>query len=253
MNSNSDERSENEKYKNFINAQLKEDENLFCALRKEKQLDYLFPKLERDLREGGINQLLDLCCGYGRLVYFLNEKFPQLRIHGIDYMETMVEKGKNQFKDRLHISFEAKNAFDLSQFYDKSFDVTVIHKTISWLPYYESILTEAIKVSRKKIYITSLFWEGDIDFITKIFKNASAGDFDNFSYINTYSLPKFRSFCFEMGVKNVLVENMYIDVDLEKNLESDKLQTYTAKTKDDFRLEFTGPIQLNWKLIEIVL
>jgi hypothetical protein len=165
----------------------------------------------------------------------------------------LVEKGKIHFKNCPQVSFETMNAFDISKTYEKAFDITVIHKTVSWLPYYENILKEAFKVSRKRIYVTSLFWDGDIDFITKIIKNASMGDADNFSYINTYSLPKFRNFCVKLGAKEVLYENMNIDVDLEKNTKSDQLQTFTQKTMDNKRIEFTGPLQLNWKLIEVVL
>jgi ubiquinone/menaquinone biosynthesis C-methylase UbiE len=252
MSSDNDERTENEKYKTFINAQLQENPDLFCALRREKQLDFLFPKIKGDV-EAGCSTLLDLCCGYGRLIYFLSDEFPSLKIHGIDYLESLITKGRLQFQKNPKITFEVSNAFDISKSHSKEFDVTVIHKTLSWLPYYETIVLEAMRVSKNKIYITSLFWDGDIDFITKIFKNASINSQNNFSYINTYSLPKFKRFCLDSGAREVNFQNMHIDVDLPNNKNSDQLQTFTVPTLEGNRLELTGPIQLNWKLIEIIL
>jgi SAM-dependent methyltransferase len=252
MSSNSDERAENEKYKVFIDAQLKENADLFCGLRREKQLDYIFPKIRSDV-EAGSKNLLDLCCGYGRLIHFLADEFQTLSIHGIDYLESLIAQAKSQFKGNPKLTFEAGNAYDISKTHGRDFDITVIHKTLSWLPYYENILLEALKVTKKKIYITSLFWDGDIDFITKIFKQASSNQSDNFSYINTYSLPKFTKFCLAQGARTVSASNMNIDVDLLNSGNPDQLQTFTVQTKAEQRLEFTGPLQLNWKLIEIVL
>lgn len=251
MNSD-DERKENEKYKAFINSQLNENPDLFCALRREKQLDYLFPKIKEELTHGSSN-LLDLCCGYGRLIYFLKDEFPNLKIHGIDYLESLIEQGRKHFKGHPHVSFEVNNAFDISKHHSKEFDLTIIHKTLSWLPYYENILSEAFKVTKKKIFITSLFWDGDIDFISKLYKNAKDNDGETFSYINTYSLPKFKQYCTDLGARHVNSENMNIDIDLPRNSDTNLLQTFTVTTATKERLEFTGPLLLNWKLIEIVL
>jgi ubiquinone/menaquinone biosynthesis C-methylase UbiE len=252
MSSNSDERVENEKYKVFINAQISENPDLFCALRKEKQLDYLFPKIRSDIQDDSQN-LLDLCCGYGRLVYFMEQEFPKLKIHGIDYLESLIKTAQSQFQSSPQISFETANAFDVSKTHGKDFDITVIHKTLSWLPYYETIIQEAFKVTKKKLYITSLFWDGDIDFITKVFIQASANETDKFSYINTYSFPKFKQFCISAGARDIKAEKMQIDVDLNSDDNPDRLQTFTQSTAQGDRLEFTGPLCLHWKLIEIAL
>ena len=46
---------------------------------------------------------------------------------------------------------------------------------------------------------------------------------------------------------------MNLDFDLERSDDIDKLQTYTTATESGSRLEITGNIILNWKLVIIEL
>lgn len=246
----SDEFLENQKYKDYIENKLSTNEADFCTFRKEKQLDYIFASLGPDL--GIKNQkILDLCCGYGRLIYFLNQFDEQQSYYGIDYTEGLVERGQLMFKDNKNISFELGNAYEISKKYNKQFDISILHKTLSWLPYYKEVIPELIKVTKNKIYITSLFSERDVDFLCKVQESPGSDD-SNYLHMNTYSLPAFTKFCIENGAKSVKSTPMKIDVDLPRASEK-HLSTYTVKDETGQRLEFTGAILLNWMLIEIIL
>lgn len=251
MSTHKAEQDENLKYQEFIASEMDHSKEIFCPFRREKQFDFLFPVIKSRIQDG-CTELLDLCCGEGRLIYFLQQEFTSLNIFGIDYFEPLLSRAKERFKNDHRTQFELANAMDLPSKFCKQFDTTIIHKTVSWLPYYKNIIEEAIKVTKKSIIITSLFCEGDLDFITKIYKNASKAD-DIFVYLNTYSLPKFKQFCFSLGVKDVKITPMKIDIDLPKNPDKDALGTHTERLSTGERLELTGSVVLNWKLLELIL
>jgi hypothetical protein len=121
------------------------------------------------------------------------------------------------------------------------------------LPYYAEAVSELVKVTKNKIYITSPFYDGDIDFISKIYPNVSEGDGSVYTYSNSYSVPKFEKYCKSLGVKKVEFEDMRLDFDLEPPAHPSILQTYTIKTESAGRLEATGVLLLNWKLVTLTL
>lgn len=242
---------ENQKYKNVIKTALQEGSD-FCPMRKEKQMDYLFAALVEDFEKKNL-QILDACCGYGRLIYFLNKFDPEQFYTGIDYLQELVDKGKNMFSESSNITLSCLDVFEISNSYLKEFDIAINYKTMSWLPYYSKLMKELFAVTKSKIYITSLFYDGDFDFITKIYADAQNCDDDNFTYLNTYSLPKFKKYCLSLGAKHVNAIDMNVDFDLPEPDNINKLQTYTVLKNDGSRLEITGSVILNWKLVEVVL
>lgn len=246
----SNEVVDNKIYKEYVKDVLAKDIDSFCPFRKEKQMDYLFAWLKDDFKVKG-QKILDICCGYGRLIHFLNEFDSEQAYYGIDYEEDLIKKGKRQFKSFPNIKFEHSDAYNLSKNYpNKAFDITINYKTLYCMPYYEAFILELLKVTKNKIFITSPFYDGDIDFITKIYTNQSK---DNFIYLNTYSLPKFKKFCKNYGVKAVNTIDMKLDFDLPPLKDKNKLQTFTVNMAEGSRLEVTGNIILSWKLVELVL
>ncbi|MBT7610943.1 MAG: class I SAM-dependent methyltransferase [Bacteriovoracaceae bacterium] len=251
MSSQKKENTDNLKYKEFIHNEIKRDKESFCPIRRERQFNFLWPKIKENISEGRTS-FLDLCCGHGRLIHFLEKDFSYLKIHGIDYVEEFINDAKEKFANNSNITFELGDAFNLSEGHKKKFDCTINYKTLSWLPYYTRVIEEMIKVTKSRIYITSLFWDGDIDFITKIYNNASEND-QTHVYLNTYSLPKFKNFCLNKGAKEVLSTDMRLDIDIEQKDNQNELHTFTRKLETGDRIELTGAVALNWKLIEIVL
>lgn len=236
-------KNENEKYKEQCENMYKN--GTFCKLRYEKQMEYLFSKLEYDFKDQKLN-VLDACCGYGRLIYFLNKFNNKQHYTGVDYSKTLINQAKKSFKEFKNISFTVQDIFNLPDKYEKEFDITINYKTLSWLPYYEECIKNLIKVTKNKIYLTSLFNEGSFESITKIYTNS-----DNYTYLNTYSLPKFKTFVEGCGAKVIDTIPMHLDFDLEKPKDKNEIATYTELLKNDERLEITANTLLNWKLIII--
>jgi ubiquinone/menaquinone biosynthesis C-methylase UbiE len=246
-----DQRAENQAYKRLVDDQLRAADGTFCPMRREKQMDYLFRRLREDFDAPG-RKVLDICGGYGRLIHFLDEFDPRQEYHCLDYSEALIEQARKSFAGRPNVHCEVADLYALSPRYDKAFDITINYKTLYCLPYYEEAVAQFVKVTRRKIYITSPFFEGDIDFISKIYPHASAEP-DKYAYSNAYSMPKFVKYCRSLGVKKVEFDDMRIDVDLEPPGDKNVLATHTVQTVDQGRLEITGLLVLNWKLAILTL
>ncbi len=240
----------NDEYKKSVDKNLKI--NNFCPFRYEKQMDYLFPLLVKNVNKytnGYKPKILDIACGYGRLIYFIKELNMTCEIWGIDYVARLINLAKKNFKDSKNIKFRSGNLYDLSRDYKKFFDIVISYKTLSWLPDYKDAVKEMMSAATDRVYITSLFYNGNMSFETKI----NELNKKTYTYLNTYSLNEFKSFCKKNGAKKVIAHEIYIDFDLPKPEDPDILKTFTIKTADKKRLEVTGNVILNWKLIEIIL
>ena len=106
-------------------------------------------------------------------------------------------------QSKSNILFENEDAHNISK---KSFDISINWRTLSWLPYYNQILKKIITVTKEHIFLSSLFYHGDIDFITQIreFKIETGKNHFN-DYYNVYTLPEFKKFVKRLGAKKVEV------------------------------------------------
>jgi ubiquinone/menaquinone biosynthesis C-methylase UbiE len=247
-----DERSESRIYSDLVEAQLKTSGDAFCPFRRERQMDHLFRHLAADF-QGPRQKVLDICGGYGRLTYFLNEFDARQEYYCLDYSQTLIEQARKTFAANGNIHCEVADLYALSPRYDKTFDITINYKTLYCLPYYDDAIAQFVKVTRRKIYITSPFFEGDIDFISRIYPSASAGDRSKYAYSNSYAIPRFVEYCKSLGVKDVQFEDMRLDFELAPPTDKDVLKTYTVQTADQGLLEITGVLVLNWKLAILTL
>jgi ubiquinone/menaquinone biosynthesis C-methylase UbiE len=241
----------NEEYKKYVMATLEKDSQQFCPPRKEKQMDYLFSALKEDFKQPNLN-VLDACCGYGRLTHFLNEFSPEQTYVGIDYVDSLIVEAKERFAHQSNVSFQCLDLLVLSDDYQKAFDISICYKSMFNFTYYTELIRALVKATKRKIYITSPFHEGDVDFLTQVYANASE-ETGIYANINTYSLPKFKKFCASLGIKQVNTIDMALDFDLPIQEDKNRLDTYTIQTVHNNRLEVTGNIILNWKLVELVL
>ena len=115
------------------------------------------------------------------------------------------------------------------------------------------MLRDLIHITKNHIFLSSLFYEGDIDFEIKVreFKKESGQDGFN-SYYNVYSLPQFKKFVYSLGVKNIEVYNFDIDIDIPRP-PIDQMGTYTVKLENSKKLQISGAVVMYWKVIRIDL
>ncbi len=115
------------------------------------------------------------------------------------------------------------------------------------------MLKSLFKLTKKHIFLSSLFYDGDIDFETKVREYQTEVGKAKFNYyFNVYSLPKFKDFIFKLGAKNLEVFDFEIDVDIPKP-PLNQIGTYTEKLENGKRLQISGSIIQSWKIIRIDL
>jgi ubiquinone/menaquinone biosynthesis C-methylase UbiE len=187
------------------------------------------------------------------VLHFLSEGSPEATFKGIDQTPYLIEEAKKLNAERKNVSFEVGDLFALPERYSKSFDLSINWKTLSWLPTYEDALVALMDVTKKHIFLSSLFYDGDIDFEIKVRQYKKEGTSQGgFFYYNIYSLPRLIRFVKEHGAKHVETQDFNIPIDLPRG-DIDHMGTYTVPLADGSRMQMSGALALPWKLIRIDL
>ncbi len=223
-------------------------------LEKKQELDKFLEKLISPLIKNKSLKILDACCGVGHIIYHLSKISPKSQFVGIDKKDYLIKEARTLFSpEQSNIVFKISDVYKLSKYFKKKFDITLNWKTLSWLPDYKKIMEEMIKVTKKCIFLSSLFYEGDIDFEIKVREYKTENGKKSFNaYYNVYSLPRFKDFCRKLGAKRIKVYNFEMPVDLPRP-SLNRMGTYTVKLKNGKRLQISGVVLMNWKIIKIEL
>jgi len=247
MENRSRQHYDGEKDKEFIISSFKK-----CVTDK-REMDIFLEELISPFIKSKKKNILDACCGIGHIPYFLSEISPESRFLGIDQTSYLIDEGKKLCQNKSNISFKNEDVYNISKKYKKTFDISINWRTLSWLPYYDQMLKELIAVTKDQIFLSSLFYDGDIDFITQVreFKTETGKEHFN-DYYNVYSLPQFKKFVFGLGAKNVESYDFDIGLDLPKP-QIDQMISYTEKLAGGKRLQLSGAVVLFWKIIRIDL
>lgn len=236
-----------DKDKEFVIASMKK------YVDQQPEIDKFLGTLVAPLVANQRLSVLDACCGNGHLLRFLRTLSPQSSYVGIDQTPYLIEEAKSLSNGSETILFEVGDAYDLPARYRKQFDISVNWKTISWLPYYDKMLESLVAVSRRHIFLSSLFYDGDIDFEIKVREYQKEAGRDGFNaYYNVYSFPRFKQYLYGLGVKEVKGYDFEIGIDLPKP-PPDQMGTHTVKLDDGKRLQISGAVVMSWKVVRIDL
>ena len=129
----------------------------------------------------------------------------------------------------------------------------LIRKNLIWLPYYEELIKTLFDATKHHIFLSSLFYDGDIDFEIKVTEyKKQIGKTKHPRYYNVYSLPKFKKFLYDLGAKKVVIHDFKITKNLPKP-PVDYMGTYTETLQNGEKLQISGTIVMSWKIIRIDL
>lgn len=111
----------------------------------------VIPTFEKHWELGAGDSVLDIGCAKGFMLYDLQKKIPDIKIHGIDISKYAIENAKEEVKEFCHIG----NAIDLP-FEDKSIDVCISIATLHNLDENNLIkaLLEIERVKKRGSFIT---------------------------------------------------------------------------------------------------
>ncbi|HEY4521728.1 MAG TPA: class I SAM-dependent methyltransferase [Candidatus Paceibacterota bacterium] len=220
---------------------------------KKWEIDKAMEEFSAPFIEGKQLSVLDACSGVGQIAYYLAKRSPESKFLGVDHAPFYTEEAQKLYSGQKNLSFETEDIYKLPEKYPKEFDVTISHKTITWQPYYTDIMKAMFAVTKKHIFISSLFYDEDIDFEINIREYKKEGAKDGFnSQYNVYSFPRFKDFAFSLGAKNIEAQNFEIGIDVPKP-PAGQVGTYTVKTENGHRLQISGIILMLWKFIRIDL
>jgi len=199
--------------------------------------------------------VLDACCGIGDLLYFLSQLNPNARFVGVDKAEFLIDEAHIHLADNPNVTFEPGDIYALAdQFGQKSFDLSVCKQTLSWLPSYTKPVEELMAVTRRAVFISSLFYDGRIDFETRVREYTTDAGRDGYNaFYNVYSFPIFKEFCLERGAKDVVGFDFNIGIDLPRPANPDRMGTYTVQLQSGERLQISGALLMPWKIVRIDL
>lgn len=230
---------------------IKKNKN-FCPFRKEFQMEVIESFFKKDLAQNKKLKVFEAASGQGRLLYYLNEFDSSPEYFGLDYVKEYIDYANKLFVDNKNIHCEQGDLYHLPAKYKNKFDITFLYKTLAWVPDYQKVLKQLFKITKSKIYITTLFSDNNFSYEIKI-KNPAL--YTKGEYITYYilSLSEFKDTCKKLGAKKVSFHDIKIPFDLPRTKDPNVLQTRTIKMKNEERLEVTGMIVLNWKLIIIDL
>lgn len=221
-------------------------------LKQKYEMDKYFEKIILPHVKSKKLEVLDACCGIGQISHYIHQINSNLKITGIDQTSFLIEEAKKLWKGEK-INFQVADVYDYAKKYQKKYDITINWKTLSWLPYYDEMVKSLFNLTKNHIFLSSLFYDGDIDFDIKVREYQTEIGKEKFNYyFNVYSLPKFKNFVLDLGAKNIEVFDFEINVDIEKP-PINQIGTYTEKLENGKRLQISGNIIQSWKILRIDL
>jgi SAM-dependent methyltransferase len=233
--------------KEFIIASMKK------YVHQEQELDRFLRSLITPVIQGRKLKVLDAACGIGHLSRMISELSPDSSYLGVDQLPYLVEQARELWAGLRGAKFEVGDVCDLPSRYPKEFDLSISWKTVSWLPYYEDMVRALLGVTRQHVFLSSLFYDGDIDFEIKVREfRKKAGQEGQCTYYNVYSYPRFREFVLGLGVNNLTASDFHLGIDLPRP-PLDQMGTYTVTLTDGNRLQLSGVVLMAWKVIRIDL
>src|SRR4030095_6069179 len=156
------------------------------------------------------SKVLDACCGGGEATYFLSQLQQRATFLGIDCHEAALEQARRQIPS-THVRFERGDVNQLEHVYGgQVFDLVICMKTLSWLASYEDAMKNIISVTQRHAFVSSLFYDGWIDFEIKVKEHVKP--WADFSWYNIYSFPRFIEFCERHGAKRVIDHGFAIQI-----------------------------------------
>jgi hypothetical protein len=193
---------------------------------------------------------IDVGCGAGANMLHLSQTFPDTRWTGVDLKDEFLDAGRDHLE---HDRFELiqGDLYDLRESVgDRRFDASFSIQTLSWLDDYEKPVEEMLAVTDGWVIASSLFSPSAMDAFIRVEGRLAGPHEGTSSHYNVYSLPRFEKFVRDRGATEVVAEPFDIDIDLDPP-EDGGMGTYTERTADGRRLQFSGPIAMPWWFVAV--
>lgn len=198
---------------------------------------------------GGV-RVLDMACGAGANTLWMANRHRDVQFIGVDIDKECIEQGNKVLEQNLkygNCRLCEGDWFDPELGWVGVFDGIISFQSLLMFPDYREALRKLAVLQPKWIAVSSLFYEGDIEYTNK-FRNyyrPSNGQKYTDSYYNIHSTIRFRECVRELGYLNFEYIPYDIDIDLPKP-ENKDIGTYTVNTSDGRRIQISGGMMMPW-------
>jgi ubiquinone/menaquinone biosynthesis C-methylase UbiE len=214
---------------------------------------YLREFVARVLRdEDPPGEVLDAGCGGGAKMLHLADLLPDAHWTGVDIGEEALEIGREHL-DPERFSLLHCDLTELEQnLGSKRFDICFSIMVLSCLEDYERAVDQMLAVTRRWLFVLSLFAETELDAFIRM-SGRLAGEHQGLAaFYNIYSLPRFEEFCRQLGATEIIAEPFEIDIDIPRPNHGG-MGTWTQRMADGHRIQLSGPLTMPWWFISIRL
>lgn len=197
-------------------------------------------------------KVLDMACGGGANLYHMSRMFPNVQFEGIDYDSDLVKMAQKTCSHSNNvIDIMQGDWFHLDSSLINKYNGIISYQTLSWIENYDKAIEALTKLNPSWIAISSLFFEGDIDyFINLVGYKDGYDDGNHLARYNVYSLPRIKHIFSKLGYTKFEYVPFNIDIDIDSSgVDKKWIGTYTKKFEDGERLQISGGIMMPWYFI----
>jgi len=236
-----------DQYRDALQADKTESSRYYrtSVQTKTEQQKYL----ERLLEGFTPQAIADIACGGGGCSYHLAQQYPNAQFTLLDYNEDALVLAREAMRGRS-AAFLAGDIHHLA-LESGSFDLVVCWQTLSWIDGADIAVRELMRICRPggRILASSLFnLAHDVDVYARVHDHTRPSSTHGLGYLyNTYCLQTVREWV--AGDADVLIHPFDIPIDLGH--EGRGIGTYTTRTVDGRRLQFSAGMLLNWGILEL--
>lgn len=197
-----------------------------------------------------VHSVCDMACGMGGNTMYLAKMFPNIKFTGIDLEQELIDIGGGVAREDLcNCKLYQGDWYNIDEKWKNKFQGIISFQTLSWLPEYESALRKLVELNPDWIAISSLFYDGDIEYTNKVrdyYRPTGDKEYCEM-YYNIYSITRVRECFRKIGYDKFEYIPFEIDIDLPKI--SKDIGTYTVKTEDGKRIQISAGLMMPWYFI----
>ncbi len=200
-------------------------------------------------------RILDAACGGGANCFHMLSRWGGSRVTGVDLDEDLLEFARTKLPEQMRqrCDYVAHDLLDLPRRFPEPFaDVTTLMQTLLLFGAddYPDLLRSLVKVTRGWIVLSSLFSDRRMDVEMNIRDYVRFGEKSRQQVRYTVlDMERFRGVCAGLGVREVVFKDFEIGIDLVGPAHG--LGTRTCRMEDGRRLQFSGAVNMPWKLVAL--
>mgnify|MGYP001099196756 CR=1 FL=1 len=184
--------------------------------------------------------------------FYYAQKYKDSYWVGMDIEDSLFNIFRENAREIDNVKLVKGDWFHLDRGLTGEFDGIISLQAISWLSEWERPLQEICCLQPKWIALSSLFYEGDIEYIIRSYNYERVDEKNNKqcteAFYNIYSIPKIKEYLYNRGYKIFHYEPFEIDIDIPKQNSFD-WGTYTVKLENGKRLQISAAMLMPWYFI----